>query len=42
MCCSANSYESLFYGIGCVTVTDIFGEWKKYLYNPFYKSPEIW
>lgn len=25
-----NSYESLFYGVGCVIVIDIMGEWVKY------------
>src|SRR5690554_2179338 len=36
---SANSYESQFYGIGCATATDIFGEWKKYDDNPLLQKP---
>jgi hypothetical protein len=39
---SANSYESQFYGIGCATATDIFGEWTKYPDNPSCKNQEIW
>ncbi len=36
---SANSYESQFYGIGCATATDIFGEWTKYEDNPLLQKP---
>lgn len=36
---SANSYESQFYGIGCATATDIFGEWTKYDDNPLLQKP---
>jgi len=36
---SANSYESQFYGIGCATATDIFGEWTKYPDNPLLQKP---
>lgn len=36
---SANSYESSFYGIGCATATDIFGEWTKYTDNPLLQKP---
>lgn len=36
---SANSYESPFYGIGCATATDIFGEWTKYPDNPLLQKP---
>ena len=36
---SANSYESPFYGIGCATATDIFGEWIKYPENPLLLKP---
>ena len=36
---SANSYESQFYGIGCATATNIFGEWTKYPDNPLLQKP---
>lgn len=36
---SANSYESPFYGIGCATATEIFGEWTKYPGNPLLQKP---
>ncbi|MEA5127479.1 MAG: glycoside hydrolase family 43 protein [Proteiniphilum sp.] len=36
---SANSYESQFYGIGCATATEIFGEWTKYPDNPLLQKP---
>ena len=36
---SANSYESPFYGVGCATTTDIFGDWTKYADNPLLQKP---
>ena len=36
---SANSYESPFYGVGCATASEIFGEWTKYPENPLLQKP---
>lgn len=36
---SANSFESLFYGVGCATATNPMGTWTKYEENPILQKP---